>query len=90
VKKQLQYKDINFYIHHYLTLQPIICDHISNLRARHSGLSYQSAKSIEFEKQLKKDAYKFTSGLMFAKEFTQTSLTITALLLYERDKYIKN
>jgi len=38
---------------------------------------------FELEKQHKEDIYEFTSGLLFEKEFTQTSLTINALLVYE-------
>lgn len=45
---------------------------------------------FELEKQHKVDAYEFTSGLLFEKEFTQTSLTINALLVYEWGKDIQN
>ena len=45
---------------------------------------------FELEKQHKEDTYEFTSGLLFEKEFTQTSLTINALLVYEWGKKIKN
>ena len=45
---------------------------------------------FELEKQHKKDTYEFTSGLLFEKEFTHTSLTINALLVYEWGKDIKN
>lgn len=45
---------------------------------------------FELEKQHKKDIYEFTSGLLFEKEFTQTSLTINALLVYEWGKSIQN
>jgi hypothetical protein len=45
---------------------------------------------FELEKQHKQDAYEFTSGLLFEKEFAQTSLTINALLVYEWGKDIQN
>jgi len=45
---------------------------------------------FELEKQHKKDIYEFTSGLLFEKEFTQTSLTINALLVYEWGKDIQD
>ena len=45
---------------------------------------------FELEKQHKEDTYEFTSGLLFEKEFTQTSLTINALLVYEWGKNIRN
>lgn len=45
---------------------------------------------FEFEKQHKKDAYEFTTGVLFEKEFTQTSLTINALLVYEWGKDLQS
>jgi hypothetical protein len=45
---------------------------------------------FELEKQHKKDIYEFTSGVLFEKEFTQTSLTINALLVYEWGSNIQN
>jgi hypothetical protein len=45
---------------------------------------------FELEKQHKEDIYEFTSGLLFEKEFTQTSLTINALLVYEWGQNIHN
>lgn len=45
---------------------------------------------FELEKQHKEDIYEFTSGLLFEKEFTQTSLTINALLVYEWGKDIQD
>ncbi|MEP1446461.1 MAG: hypothetical protein ABJK37_10170 [Paraglaciecola sp.] len=45
---------------------------------------------FEIEKQHREDIYEFTSGLLFEKEFTQTSLTINALLVYEWGKDIQN
>jgi hypothetical protein len=45
---------------------------------------------FELEKQHKEDVYEFTSGLLFEKEFTQTSLTINALLVYEWGKDIQD
>jgi hypothetical protein len=45
---------------------------------------------FELEKQHKKDAYEFTSGLLFEKEFSQTSLTVNALFVYEWGKDIQN
>ena len=45
---------------------------------------------FELEKQHKEDNYEFTTGLLFEKEFTQTSLTINALLVYEWGKSIQN
>ena len=45
---------------------------------------------FELEKQHKKDAYEFNTGLLFEKEFTHTSLTINALLVYEWGKDIQN
>ena len=45
---------------------------------------------FELEKQHREDIYEFTTGLLFEKEFTQTSLTINALLVYEWGKDIQN
>jgi len=45
---------------------------------------------FELEKQHKKDAYELTTGLLFEKEFTQTSLTINALIVYEWGKDVQN
>lgn len=45
---------------------------------------------FELEKQHKKDAYEITTGVLFEKEFTQTSLTINAFLVYEWGKDIQN
>jgi len=45
---------------------------------------------FELEKQHKEDTYEFTTGLLFEKEFTQTSLTINALLVYEWGKDIQD
>ena len=45
---------------------------------------------FELEKQHKADIYEFTSGLLFEKEFSQTSLTMNALLVYEWGKNIQN
>jgi hypothetical protein len=45
---------------------------------------------FELEKQHKEDIYEFTSGLLFETEFTHTSLTINALLVYEWGKDIQN
>jgi hypothetical protein len=45
---------------------------------------------FEVEKQHKEDIYELTSGLLFEKEFAQTSLTINALLIYEWGKDIQN
>ncbi|WP_339725400.1 hypothetical protein [uncultured Paraglaciecola sp.] len=45
---------------------------------------------FELEKQHKEDIYEFTSGILFEKEFTQTSLTINALLVYEWGKDIQD
>jgi hypothetical protein len=45
---------------------------------------------FELEKQHKKDAFEFNTGLLFEKEFARTSLTMNALLIYEWGKDIKN
>jgi hypothetical protein len=45
---------------------------------------------FELEKQHKEDTFEFTSGLLFEKEFTRTSLTINALLVYEWGTNIQN
>lgn len=45
---------------------------------------------FELEKEHQKDVYEFTSGVLFEKEFTQTSLTINALLVYEWGKDVQN
>ena len=45
---------------------------------------------FEIEKQHKKDAYEITTGVLFEKEFTQTSLTINALLVYEWGKGLQS
>lgn len=45
---------------------------------------------FEIEKQHKKDAYEITTGVLFEKEFTQTSLTINALLVYEWGKDLQS
>lgn len=45
---------------------------------------------FELEKQHKEDAFEFTSGILFEKEFTKTSLTINALIIYEWGQDIQN
>lgn len=45
---------------------------------------------FEIEKQHRKDIYEFTSGVLFEKEFTKTSLTVNALLVYEWGKDIQD
>ena len=45
---------------------------------------------FELEKQHKENSYELTSGLLFEKEFSRTSLTINALLVYEWGKNIND
>ena len=45
---------------------------------------------FEFEKQHDEGNYEITSGLLFEKEFTHTSLTMNALLVYEWGDTVKN
>lgn len=45
---------------------------------------------FELEKQHKKNAYEISTGVLFEKEFTHTSLTLNALVIYEWGNDIQN
>lgn len=45
---------------------------------------------FEFEKQHDEGNYEITTGLLFEKEFTHTSLTMNALLVYEWGRTLNN
>lgn len=45
---------------------------------------------LEFEKQHADNTFELTTGLLFEKEYTHTSLTINALLVYEWGDNVRN